>query len=63
MLASVLARGIERGELHADLDPELMRDLLFGPAIYHLLITANRSGKRAPRTTVDATWNALCSRT
>ncbi|WP_229795380.1 TetR/AcrR family transcriptional regulator [Saccharothrix coeruleofusca] len=39
MVARVVRRGVARGELRADLDPELVRDLLFGPLVYHWLAT------------------------
>jgi hypothetical protein len=35
----VLQRGIERGDLRADLDLELALDVLGGPLFYRLLIT------------------------
>ena len=38
-LRDVLARGVERGDLRADLDVELALDLLGGPIFYRLLIT------------------------
>jgi AcrR family transcriptional regulator len=38
-LSAVLERGIERGELRADLDVELALDVLGGPLFYRLLIT------------------------
>jgi AcrR family transcriptional regulator len=40
----VLVRGIERGDLAADLDPDLVVDLLYGPIYYRMLVT------RAPLT-------------
>lgn len=39
-LASVLERGVARGELRADMDVELALDVLGGPLFYRLLITA-----------------------
>jgi AcrR family transcriptional regulator len=33
----IWARGVERGELRADIDPEVAIDLLFGPALYRLV--------------------------
>jgi AcrR family transcriptional regulator len=62
VLSIVFARGVERAELRADLDPEVMRDLLFGPAIYHLLITGEPIGKRGLRASFDATWSAIAAR-
>ena len=38
-LTTVLERGIERGDLRADLDIELALDVLGGPLFYRLLIT------------------------
>lgn len=38
-LAQVLRRGVERGDLRADLDVELALDVLGGPLFYRLLIT------------------------
>jgi AcrR family transcriptional regulator len=34
---TILERGIARGELRADIDPEAAIDLVFGPAIYRLV--------------------------
>jgi len=36
---AVLRRGVERGELRADLDLELACDLFFGPFLYRLLVS------------------------
>jgi AcrR family transcriptional regulator len=38
-LSEVLQRGVERGDLRADLDVELALDVLGGPLFYRLLIT------------------------
>jgi AcrR family transcriptional regulator len=38
-LGAVLARGVERGDLRADLDVELALDVLGGPLFYRLLVT------------------------
>jgi AcrR family transcriptional regulator len=37
--AELIRRGIARGELRADLDPELVIDLLVGPIVYRALIS------------------------
>jgi AcrR family transcriptional regulator len=37
-MRAILVRGIERGELRPDVDPELLIDLLAGPMIYRFLI-------------------------
>ncbi|MFI9817527.1 TetR/AcrR family transcriptional regulator [Saccharothrix variisporea] len=42
MVAEVVRRGVARGQLRADVDPELVRDLLFGPLVYHWLATDRR---------------------
>ena len=39
---TVLERGVARGELRADLDVELVIDMLSGPIIYRVLIEAGR---------------------
>jgi hypothetical protein len=36
---AVLRRGVERGEVRADLDLELACDLFFGPFLYRLLVS------------------------
>lgn len=38
-LAAVIRRGIERGDLRADLDPETAVDLLWGAVFYRFLLT------------------------
>ena len=38
-MATVLRRGVERGELRADLDIELAIDIITGPWVYRLLIS------------------------
>ena len=40
VMAAVLRRGVERGELRPDLDVELALDLITGPWVYRLLIAA-----------------------
>ena len=47
---TVLMRGIERGEIRADVDPELMADALVGAVIYGLLM---RNAGLGPRRVVD----------
>jgi AcrR family transcriptional regulator len=37
LVRAIWARGVDRGELRADVDPEVAIDLLFGPAIYRLI--------------------------
>jgi AcrR family transcriptional regulator len=61
VLSGVLTRGVRRAELRADLDPEIMRDLLFGPAIYRLLITGTPMSKRALTRAFEVTWSAIAA--
>ncbi|CAL9362996.1 putative HTH-type transcriptional regulator [Actinosynnema sp. ALI-1.44] len=42
VVAEVVRRGVARGRLRADVDPELVCDLLFGPLVYHWLATDRR---------------------
>lgn len=56
LVASVVRRGAERGELRADVDPELVRDLLFGPLVYHWLATGE---VRSPDAVFDLVWPML----
>ena len=39
VMRTVLRRAMERGELRADADPELLIDMLVGPVIYRFIIT------------------------
>jgi AcrR family transcriptional regulator len=55
IVADVLRRGIERGELRADLDIELAMDVLMGLAAYRSMVTA---GHGAPPT-VEATERVI----
>jgi AcrR family transcriptional regulator len=45
-LSEVLQRGVERGDLRADLDVELALDVLGGPLFYRLLITGGPIDER-----------------
>jgi AcrR family transcriptional regulator len=42
VVATIIRRGIERGELRADLDVELATDLLVGPFVYRVLLEGGR---------------------
>ncbi|CCH34240.1 TetR/AcrR family transcriptional regulator [Actinosynnema sp. NPDC047251] len=53
LVDGVVRRGIARGELRPDTDPELVRDLLFGPLVYHWLATDR---PRSAETVFDAVW-------
>ena len=48
-LAEVLRRGVDRGDLRADLDLELALDVLGGPLFYRLLITGGPTRREARR--------------
>ncbi|MEV1114790.1 TetR-like C-terminal domain-containing protein [Actinosynnema sp. NPDC049800] len=53
LVDEVVRRGVARGELRAGVDPELVRDLLFGPLVYHWLAT---DGRRSPDAVFDLVW-------
>ncbi|WP_081915466.1 TetR/AcrR family transcriptional regulator [Saccharothrix sp. NRRL B-16314] len=53
LIDGIVRRGVARGELRADVDPELVRDLLFGPLVYHWLATDR---PRSPDTVFDVVW-------
>jgi AcrR family transcriptional regulator len=47
LLQAMIARGVDRGELPADVDPELVRALLVGPVLmWKLMRRLNRRGAR-----------------
>ena len=51
-LRTVLRRALDRGELRADTDPELLIDMLVGPVIYRFIITGGdleAAARYAPR--------------
>jgi AcrR family transcriptional regulator len=52
-LSEVLKRGIERGDLHPDLDFELALDVLGGPLFYRLLITGGPIDERLAEGVAD----------
>jgi AcrR family transcriptional regulator len=52
-LTAVLDRGIERGDLRAGLDVELMLDVLGGPLFYRLLITGGPLDERLVQGVVE----------
>jgi AcrR family transcriptional regulator len=53
VMAEVLRRGVERGELRADLDVELAIDMLTGPWVYRLLISGGDLAAIDPRPLLD----------
>lgn len=50
----VLKRGIERGELRAGTDPDVVADLLVGAVIYRILVRGGRVSTRRATELVDA---------
>jgi AcrR family transcriptional regulator len=52
--AEVLRRAVERGELPADTDPDLVADLIFGSIFYRRVVRGTRLGRDALEATVDA---------
>jgi hypothetical protein len=52
-LLSVIKRGVERGEIRADVDARVMVDLLGGPVVLRRLITGDPVTPRLARTIVD----------
>jgi AcrR family transcriptional regulator len=53
VMAEVLRRGVRRSELRADLDVELAIDVLTGPWIYRLLISAGDMRDMRPQPLLD----------
>jgi AcrR family transcriptional regulator len=58
-VASVLARGAERGQLRPDLDVGLVHELLFGPVYYRLLLSGEPLEPSFADRIVDAVLPAL----
>jgi AcrR family transcriptional regulator len=52
-MRTVLRRGVERGELPADLDVELVADLFAGPLFYRRLVARRPASDEYVRTIVD----------
>ncbi len=55
----VIQRGIDRGHLRADTDPELAHELLFGPVYYRLLLSGAPLDKGLAERIVDAVLPAF----
>lgn len=57
-VSALVERGISRGELRADLDPEMVTDLLLGPVYYRLFLSGSPMdegfGKRLVTTLLPA---------
>lgn len=61
-LMEVLLRGIERGELRADINQELVLDFLGGAIFYRLLITGTEVNDEVAFHTVDVLMRGLGAR-
>ena len=61
VMAEVLRRGIERGELRADLDVELAIDVLTGPWIYRLLISGGDMRDMKPQPLLDLVLEGIAA--
>ncbi len=49
----LVERGIQRGDLRHDVDPELAHELLFGPVYYRLLLSGAPLDKKLATRIVD----------
>jgi hypothetical protein len=54
MVAAVIRRGLDAGELREGLDEATVLDLLAGPAYYRLLVTGQPLNRSAARRQADA---------
>jgi AcrR family transcriptional regulator len=61
VMATILRRGVERGELRSDLDVELAIDLLAGPWVYRLLIAGGVMPETSPERLVDLVLGGISS--
>ncbi len=59
LFRTIWDRGVERGELRADLDPDAALDLVIGPALYRLMIGHAPMGEDAADQLVDAAIRGL----
>ena len=61
VMAEVLRRGVERGELREDLDLELAIDMLTGPWVYRLLISGGEMPTIDPRQLLDLVMGGIAA--
>jgi AcrR family transcriptional regulator len=59
LIRAIWARGVARGELRADVDPDAAIDLVFGPPLYRLLIGHAPLDEAAADAMVDAAMRGL----
>ncbi|WP_086826708.1 TetR/AcrR family transcriptional regulator [Allokutzneria sp. NRRL B-24872] len=55
VVSELIARGMAAGVLRTDLSPEVIRDLLLGPLVYHWLVT----GAPMPESDTEALFTAV----
>lgn len=60
IVREAIERGIERGQIRADVDTERILDLLLG-ALFSAVLAEGRPGTSWSRATVDALWPALAA--
>ncbi len=61
LFRSIWDRGVDRGELRADVDPDTALDLVVGPALYRLMIGHAPLSDEAADALVDAAIRGLAS--
>jgi AcrR family transcriptional regulator len=59
LVRSIWERGVARGELRADVDPEAAIDLVFAPAIYRLMVGHAPLDEAAADAIVDAAMRGM----
>lgn len=59
LMRNVWDRGVARGQLRNDIDPEVAVDLLIGPVLYQLLLGRARLDDASTDTIVDAAMRGL----
>lgn len=59
----VIRRGVDRGEIRSDVDPELLADMLNGAVVYRRLIKNSAVGGRRAAQLVDTMLTGAASRT
>ncbi len=52
----VVRRGVERGELRADTDPDLLLDMLYGAVYYRLLVSGENPDVAYVKALLDQAW-------
>lgn len=61
LVHEMIRRGQRHGQLRADLTPEAVQDLLYGPLIYHWLITGELPDQHTMTTLLNAAGGAITS--